>query len=1103
MKKITGLFLFLAVLFVPHQSFGDWTPYPRGSTGYTGATGANGSTGTTGATGVGSTIWGTTGTSIYYTAGYVGVGVTSPASPLHVLNGSTASAIVETIQGSDGVIPGATVLFDGEYNSGTSLNASYVSTGSAVPLSSSGSPTVTSMRLDLSANTGQFVKYPTTAVQTATQTGAIRFRFTPNYNGAPLQTFMIGMGDGGTDANCIQIQQFTDGNLYVYVCDSTGTIKATISGAYSAVSGVMAEFELDWDGTTGATRLFKNGTQLGSTDTTTFTRTSSIGNFYVGSNPDGTINHANNYTTNLVVYNTVQHTTNFSSPITALGVGIQSGHYLDIETFGGSVLAYFDNLADLFAPQINGTGGLSTFNTTSGNSIVDVITPTSNAASVMRYRVSGQTNYLIGQNLNVTGLEITPSTAVDGTTFNSPALTIDANGITQLYHLPLVQNNPTAPSGIASKAYVDSSVGVRGFTGATGATGSTGATGQTGANGLTGNSGSSGNTGSTGSTGTTGATIWATSGTSTYYTTGNVNINTSAPSGITNAHLYVAGSDFPTTPGLYVGVPEISLSAYAQSFLGGTPNITNVLHSNASGNYSVYTNYNILEDISANLIISNYNVGFDNHSAGTRASFSGVETDVGTGTNFGGTTTFLIADNAYAENGGGAGTVTNLVDFYASAGYVGPSGTVTNMIGLYLAKQTSGTNQYEIYSNTTAPFVLLSSGLMGVGLINPTSTLEVTSSANGTISEIIKAKSGQTADLWEVQNSSATVLGSVSASGSFTMASTGTFTAGPLLDGTASAVISTANGVNEQLSVLNQYSDVPTSTRYGVVGRIAPTGNSAMTQSARGGLFEVYRTIGTNTTDTASMQGLTAQVQLNAPTGVALTNSNTNGLSALALLAPVAVASTGGTYVSNYQDLLITAGAGANVQGGRHTSIRAAPSSNGTNNATLADNVTYTGNWFINQSGAQASTLGGALNVAGAVTFPGLASSSAATTGTLCWTTGTGNVNVDTTTTCLLSTRKIKQDIEPLDIGLETVMKLEPVSYQLKPENNPGHLGRQVGFISEDVDQVDSRLVSRDEHGDPMGVRYQQLTSVLAHAIQEQQAEIEDLKKEIKLLKKR
>lgn len=140
------------------------------------------------------------------------------------------------------------------------------------------------------------------------------------------------------------------------------------------------------------------------------------------------------------------------------------------------------------------------------------------------------------------------------------------------------------------------------------------------------------------------------------------------------------------------------------------------------------------------------------------------------------------------------------------------------------------------------------------------------------------------------------------------------------------------------------------------------------------------------------------------------------------------------------------------------------------------------------------------ISVVGTLLFPSLATSSAATTGTMCWTTGTGNVNVDTTTTCLLSGEQFKQNDRPLENGLKIVLALKPKVYTLKPEFNPTNLGEQLGFYAQDVVKVEPRLVSLEEDGSPHAVRYQQLTAALVNAIQQQQEQIDLLKKQVKSL---
>ena len=117
------------------------------------------------------------------------------------------------------------------------------------------------------------------------------------------------------------------------------------------------------------------------------------------------------------------------------------------------------------------------------------------------------------------------------------------------------------------------------------------------------------------------------------------------------------------------------------------------------------------------------------------------------------------------------------------------------------------------------------------------------------------------------------------------------------------------------------------------------------------------------------------------------------------------------------------------------------------------------------------------------VSFPNISSSSAAQTGTLCW-ASTG-ITYDPTLGCLTSLGAWKQHIENLSSSLGEIMQLHPVSYELKPEFDPTHQGRQVGFLAEQVEKIDKRLVGYGGDGQLRGVRYMQLTAVLTEGEQE------------------
>jgi len=85
----------------------------------------------------------------------------------------------------------------------------------------------------------------------------------------------------------------------------------------------------------------------------------------------------------------------------------------------------------------------------------------------------------------------------------------------------------------------------------------------------------------------------------------------------------------------------------------------------------------------------------------------------------------------------------------------------------------------------------------------------------------------------------------------------------------------------------------------------------------------------------------------------------------------------------------------------------------------------------------------------------------------------------------------LKTDIEQLGYGLNTVLKLNPVSYLMK-EDLEG--GTRIGFIAQELRTELPELVTEDERG-MLAVKYTELIPVLTKAIQELKAEKEELQK--------
>ncbi len=77
------------------------------------------------------------------------------------------------------------------------------------------------------------------------------------------------------------------------------------------------------------------------------------------------------------------------------------------------------------------------------------------------------------------------------------------------------------------------------------------------------------------------------------------------------------------------------------------------------------------------------------------------------------------------------------------------------------------------------------------------------------------------------------------------------------------------------------------------------------------------------------------------------------------------------------------------------------------------------------------------------------------------------------------SSRRYKENIVPLDLGLDDILKMRPVEFKWKNRDE-----QDLGFIAEEINKV-SPLLNNFKDGQIEGVKYGQVTAVLVKAVQE------------------
>jgi hypothetical protein len=93
-----------------------------------------------------------------------------------------------------------------------------------------------------------------------------------------------------------------------------------------------------------------------------------------------------------------------------------------------------------------------------------------------------------------------------------------------------------------------------------------------------------------------------------------------------------------------------------------------------------------------------------------------------------------------------------------------------------------------------------------------------------------------------------------------------------------------------------------------------------------------------------------------------------------------------------------------------------------------------------------------------------------------------------------ISSRRFKNEVKPMDNASEALFSLKPVTFRYKKEfdANPNP-GPQYGLVAEEVEKVSPDLVTRDENGRLLTVRYDSIHNMLLNEFLKEHKKVEAL----------
>jgi len=99
----------------------------------------------------------------------------------------------------------------------------------------------------------------------------------------------------------------------------------------------------------------------------------------------------------------------------------------------------------------------------------------------------------------------------------------------------------------------------------------------------------------------------------------------------------------------------------------------------------------------------------------------------------------------------------------------------------------------------------------------------------------------------------------------------------------------------------------------------------------------------------------------------------------------------------------------------------------------------------------------------------------------------------------MTSSRRFKEEIQPMDGASEVLFALKPVTFRYKKDIDPQGIP-QLGLVAEDVEKVKSDLVVRDKEGKPYSVRYDQVNAMLLNEFLKEHQKVQELEKQVEKL---